>query len=157
MLLAQHRIKYGDQNNHNNIDKEPRYCMCIPYSHHFSFCWLSFFCTLSTLCLLLYLRLLLNLLSLFIRLEFLALRLCPLSFSLCLNRSVPCFCRRGALRQARSIFCDAPSAFQWKHSFQSSTASCPLRAVSSLRISLALATQHYGMGEKTCSGSLPCL
>lgn len=53
--------------------------------------------------------------------------------SLLLNRSVPCFCRRGAPRHARSISCDAPSAFQLRHSFQNTTASCPLRAVSSLR------------------------
>lgn len=48
-----------------------------------------------------------------------------------------CFCRGGALRQPGPIFCDAPSAFQWKPSFQSSTASFPQRAVSILKLSAA--------------------
>ena len=82
----------------------------------------------------LYLRLLLT----FIQPFYLSWISCPVSLSssspsLFLNRSVPCFCRRGAQRHARSISCDAPSAFQLRHSFQNTTARCPPRAVSSLR------------------------
>lgn len=81
----------------------------------------------------LYLCHLFNLFSLLSVLNFLLLCLCP-HFSLpFFRRCVPCFCRRGVLRHARSTFCDGPSAFQWKPSFQNSTASCPLRAVSSPR------------------------
>lgn len=60
----------------------------------------------------------------------------PPCLSLRLNRAVRCFCRRGDLHHARSTSCDAPSASQWRHTFQNSTASCPPRAVSSPRTQL---------------------
>lgn len=78
----------------------------------------------------------------FICLEILALCLSLLLSPWFLSRSVPCFRRRGALRHARSISCDAPSVFQWKPSFQNSTASCPLRAVSSPRTCLCSDQTH---------------
>lgn len=120
VLSAQPSFKHGNHNNGNNNDKETRCLLCLGWTPFFSLIHSS---------------------PLFV-FTFLSLRWIYLAGQKqkillpCLNRAALCFCRRGDLRHARSTSCDAPSASQWRHTFQNSTASCPPRAVSSPRTQL---------------------